>query len=373
MLTRRAFLASVSTAAAQSRDPRFDAAFQCARESTANGGLLVLNQGRPMYERYYGLASPQATPNLASVGKSFTSIGCGILIGQQPGKFPRALDTLVCTPEYLPAAAFPLSDEQRSAIQLGQLLSMSAGLRGNNPCLQHRLPVTIDPAGPDGWEAMVDETAYGQRPDAAGRTAATLWCKPGAGYSYATVSPQLASIIIRHVSGMELEEFLRRHIAVPLDFGTWGFGYRNRDLRHTPGGGGICLTGRDLAKFGELLRNRGRLGLRQIVPESFIATASRTNTYNPHSDYSLQFDTNTSGTRTGIPRDAFWKTGSGGHVLYVVPSLGLTAVKLGGRDGQYDPRDTGLPLPRSAGDPNPKPTRSEADAAVETLRLLCNA
>ena len=172
---------------------------------------------------------------------------------------------------------------------------------------------------------------------------------------------------------MELEEFLRRHIAVPLDFGTWGFGYRNRDLRHTPGGGGICLTGRDLAKFGELLRTRGRLGLRQLVPESFIATASRTNTYNPHSDYSLQFDTNTSGARTGIPRDAFWKTGSGGHVLYVVPSLGLTAVKLGGRDGQYDPRDTGLPLPPSAGDPNPKPTRSEADAAIETLRLLCNA
>ena len=355
------------------RDQRFEAAFHAVRESNPNGGLLVLHRGAIVYERYYGLASAAATPNLASVGKSFTSIACGILLAQQPRRFPRALETLVCTPEYLPKAAFPLSDPGRSRIQLGHLLSMSAGIRGNNPCRQLRREVTIDPAGPDGWEAMTDETAFGLKPDSTGRTAATLWCEPGAGYSYATCSIHLASIVLRHVTGEEMEPFLQRHIAGPLGFGTWGFGYRNRSLRHTPGGGGICLTARDLAKFGELLRNRGRLGARQLVPESYVAMASKANSFNLHSDYSFQFDVNTPGTHAGIPRDAFWKTGSGGHVIYVVPSLALTAVKLGGRDGQYSPADTGFPLPTPAGDPNPKPTRSHADAAIDTLRLLCAA
>jgi CubicO group peptidase (beta-lactamase class C family) len=49
-----------------------------------------------------------------------------------------------------------------------------------------------------------------------------------------------------------------------------------------------------------------------------------------------------------LPRDAFWKTGSGGHALYVVPSLNLVVWKLGGRDGQYSTDDTGLkPSPAS--------------------------
>lgn len=371
--TRRSLLALATLAPAQTRDPRFDSAFQAVRESNPNGGLLVLHRGAIVYERYYGLASAAATPNLASIGKSFTSVACGILLAQQPRRFPRGLETLVCTPEYLPKGAFPLSDPARARIQLGHLLSMSAGLRGNNPCLQHRREVTIDPAGPDGWEAMTDETSFGQQPDSTGRTAAALWCEPGAGYSYATCSPHLASVMLRHVSGMELEEFVRRHIAAPLAFGTWGFGYRNRNLSHTPGGGGICLTARDLAKFGELLRNRGRHGARQLVPEAYVVEASAANKYNPHSNYSLKFDVNTFRVHQGIPRDALWKTGSGGHAIYIVPSLALTAIKLGGRDGQYSIDDTGLPLPTAAGDPNPKPTRPHAEAALETLRLLCAA
>jgi len=35
--------------------------------------------------------------------------------------------------------------------------------------------------------------------------------------------------------------------------------------------GGLNLTLRDLARFGELMRNKGRLGGKQIVPESVVA------------------------------------------------------------------------------------------------------
>jgi hypothetical protein len=58
----------------------------------------------------------------------------------------------------------------------------------------------------------------------------------------------------------------------------------------------------------------------------------------------LQFDVNTDGQWADIPRDAFWKSGSGAHMIYVVPSLDLVVWKLAGRDGQYSEADTGVKL-----------------------------
>ncbi len=46
----------------------------------------------------------------------------------------------------------------------------------------------------------------------------------------------------------------------------------------------------------------------------------------------------------GAPRDAFWKGGSGGYCIYVVPSLDLVIYKMGGTEGQYDPALTRLPV-----------------------------
>ncbi len=83
---------------------------------------------------------------------------------------------------------------------------------------------------------------------------------------------------------------------------------------------------------------------RQLVPAEYVKHCGRKSPYNPHYPYSLQFKVNTDGFVPEFPRDAFWKGGSGGHVLYIVPSLDLVVWKLGGRDGQYSEGDTGLPV-----------------------------
>jgi len=56
---------------------KLDEAFQFIQGSTKNGGLLVLRRGWLVYEDYFGLGHRDATPNLASCGKSFTSIAVG--------------------------------------------------------------------------------------------------------------------------------------------------------------------------------------------------------------------------------------------------------------------------------------------------------
>jgi CubicO group peptidase (beta-lactamase class C family) len=331
--------------AAMNRD-RLDEAFEYIQGSTKNGGLLVLRKGWLVYERYFGLGHRDATPNLASCGKSFTSVSMGILLGERPEIFPDGLDQMVWTPDYLPPEAFPLTDPRKADIKLGQLLAMTAGIRGNNPVYVRGRPDTIDPAGPDGSPATIDAIAFGLQDEIRRErhySTRTLWCEPGGGYSYATASPHVVSAILRHVTGAELLSFVESHLASALGWGTWGYGYKRAGLGHTPGGGGIALRATDMLRFGYLLAKDGRWNDAQVIPRDYVRHCSRQSPYNPHFPYSLQFDVNTDGHERRVPRDAFWKMGSGGHVLYIVPSMQLVIWKLGGRDGQYAPADTGLP------------------------------
>jgi CubicO group peptidase (beta-lactamase class C family) len=359
-------------------DPaKLDEAFAYIQRSSKNGGLLVVRRGWLVYEKYFGVAHREATPNTASCGKSFTSIAMGILMGERPELFPDGLDQKVYTPRYLPAEAFPVSDPRKAEIKLGQLLAMTAGIRGNNPGLVEGRQVTLDPAGPDGWPAMLDAMAAGKMEGELNTL--TLWCEPGGGYSYATSSPQLVSMILRRLTGRELDDYVREKLAEPLGWGRWGWGYRNTGPRHTPGGGGIAPRPTDMLRFGYLLLHEGRWGGRQLVPADYVRQAARPSPYNPHSDYSLQFHTNGRGQVAGVPNDAFWKPGSGGHCFYVVPSLDLVAWKMGGRDEQYATTNTGVELPAGVSVPQHqsregwKSSVGDEDPSVKTLQLIVEA
>jgi CubicO group peptidase (beta-lactamase class C family) len=359
-----------------------DQAFEMIQGSTKNGGLLVVRRGWLVYERYFGLGHREATPNLASCGKSFTSIAVGILVDERPDLFPDGLNQKVFTPRYFPPEAFPLTDPRKKGIRLGQLLVFSAGIRGNNPGYVHGREVVLDPAGPDGWYALVDETTLGLK-DAEYRgksySTKTLWCDPGGGYSYATASIHLASIMLRHITDMELQEYVRRRLAEPMGWGRWGYAYKYaREVTHTPGGGGIALRATDMLRFGYLLLHEGCWGGRQLVPAEYIRHCGHKSPYNPHFPYSLQFTVNTDGNVSELPRDAFWKSGSGGHALYVVPSLDLVVWKLGGRDGQYSRNDTGLAphpaVPRETADRKGwKEAIDKQTALRQTLELVVDA
>lgn len=344
---------------------KLDEAFEYIKGSSQQGGLLVVRKGWLVYERYFGRANREATPNAASCGKSFTSIAMGILMRERPDLFPAGLDQKVYTPRYLPPEAFPLTDPAKSEIKLGQLFAMSAGLRGNSPGSVRGKPVPIDPPGLDGWRAMVDANAF----------SADLWCPPGEGYSYATVSAHLVSAIIRHMTGMEMQQYLEGRLAKPLGWGRWGFAYRHPEINHTPGGGGIALRATDMLRFAYLLLHNGRWAGRQIVPADYVRKATTPSPYNPHFAYSLQFELNSDGEAPAAPRDAYWKHGYGGFAFCVVPSLDLVIWKIGGYDSQYEEKDTGLPelKPYDGSRAGWKRTEDEDASALRMLEMVVAA
>src|SRR5690348_15750906 len=108
---------------------QLDLAFDSTQRCSQNGGLLVVRHGYLAYERYFGRAFRNANPDMASTGKAYTSIACGIMLHEFHDRIPDGLDTKVFTEKYLPEA-FPLDDPRKANITLGQLLCMTAGYNG---------------------------------------------------------------------------------------------------------------------------------------------------------------------------------------------------------------------------------------------------
>src|SRR3954471_19204114 len=108
---------------------KLDEACESAKDTTQNGGLIVVRHGYLVYEKYFGRAHRNANPDMASTGKAYTSIACGIMLHEFHDKIPDGLDTKVFTEKFLPEA-FPLDDPRKANITLGQLLCMTAGYNG---------------------------------------------------------------------------------------------------------------------------------------------------------------------------------------------------------------------------------------------------
>src|SRR6476469_6405355 len=108
---------------------QLERAWDFTQRCSQNGGLLVVRHGYLAFERYYGRANRNANPDMASTGKAYTSIACGIMLKEFHDKIPDGLDTKVFTEKFLPEA-FPLDDPRKADITLGQLLCMSAGYHG---------------------------------------------------------------------------------------------------------------------------------------------------------------------------------------------------------------------------------------------------
>lgn len=316
---------------------RLNQAFEFEKETSQHGGLVVVRHGYLVYEKYFGKANREAHPDMASIGKAFTSVSSGIMLHDKRDLFPEGLETKVFTQKYLPEA-FPLKDPAKADIKLGQLLSMTAGFHGEggNPGMVNGVNQKLEPSPRLADPQDQDTTAL----------QTVMWTAPGAGYSYSSASPHVASIVLRHATGMEMQQYIQEKLAGPMGFGSWNYAlHRNgTTLPHTPGGGSIALRATDAVRLPYLLLHNGKWGNKQLVPADYVALCGKPSAYNPHSPMGLMFEQNADGHVFAAPRDAYFKSGAGGSGIYIVPSLDLVMYKMAASDTQLNPDLTGLPV-----------------------------
>jgi CubicO group peptidase (beta-lactamase class C family) len=171
-----------------------------------------------------------------------------------------------------------------------------------------------------------------------------MWCGPGEGYSYTSQSPHVASIVLRHLVGMEMQQYIDERLAKPMGWGQWGYALHRGEntMAHTPGGADTAIRSTDVLRFCYLILHKGKWGKQQLVPADYIELAGKPSPYQKHAPFSLMFEVNADGHVAGAPRDAFFKSGGGGYGVVVIPSLDLVIYKMAGSDQQYNPALTGI-------------------------------
>jgi len=289
-------------------------------QETDTDGFLILHDGKIVFERYANGLTATIPHIVFSVSKSITAILAGILVAR--GQLnPDAL-----VRHYVPEVAHAAYGD----CTVRHVLDMTVNIAFEEDYLD-----------PDGAFARYRE-AMGWNPVADPASAPDLHDflatlphgdgRHGARFHYVSPNADLLGWIIERASGVRYAALLSAAIWKPM--GAEADASVTIDKSGAArSAGGICMTLRDLGRFGEMLRGHGRVGDTQIVPQPWIDDIRENGdveawargdlmTLLPQGRYRSQW------YLTGNDHGAYCAIGIHGQWLYIDPKASLVIAKL---------------------------------------------
>ena len=221
-------------------------------------GILVLHRGRIVYERYFGALQPGGLHGCMSVTKWFVGTLAALLVAT------GELDPRRRVADYVPE----LQNSGFGDATVCQVMDMTTGIRFRedytdpdaeiwaHTAAGNPLPKPADYAGPRTYYEFLETVAHEGR--------------HGDAFAYKTANTDVLAWILARATDRSIADLLAERIWSRL--GAEHDAYMSVDSIGTPfAGGGLSTSLRDLARFGEMLRNDGRLGDSQILPRDAVA------------------------------------------------------------------------------------------------------
>ena len=225
--------------------------------------LLVVKDGVIRHEQY-ALPGGVAVPWLSmSVAKSFISALVGIAVGEGLiGDIEEPISTYVPVE---PGSAY-------DGVAIRSILQMSSGARWNEDYHDPRSDVARMAAATSGiggasHDTLVATMARENPPDTVCR--------------YNSADTQALACLLRRATGRTLAGYMQERLVEPLGFGNpgcWIIDTAGVEMGYA----GLNLVARDYAAFGELYRNGGAAGGRQVVPAEWVTVSTRSTA--PHTE-----------------------------------------------------------------------------------------
>ncbi len=268
-----------------------------ARSVTA---LVVLHEGRIVFEDYYRGTEADDLRVAWSVSKSFLSALLGVLL--EEGAI-ASLDEPVT--KYAPDLTGSAYDRAtiRDVLNMASGVAFDEDILDFNSDLNRMGRVLALGRSMDGFTSGLTETAG----------------PPGETWRYVSVDTHVLGMVIRGATNRSIPDLMSEKIIAPLGFET-------EPLYVTDGYGvafvlgGLNLTTRDAGRFGQMFLNRGALAGRRIVPEDWVDASTTPTPPDPPTQplYGYQW---------WIPRDAiggeFMAEGIYGQYIYINRPLGV--------------------------------------------------
>ena len=217
--------------------------------------FMLIRHGNVVAEGWWSPYSAQSRHELYSLSKSFTSTAVGLAIAE--GKMTVDDSVLSAFPDDAP----PNPSTNLKAMRVRDLLRMSAG---------HQVEVKLS-------ADVISSKGFLAHP---------VPFKPGTHFMYNTPATFMASAMVQKATGQAVVDYLKPRLFEPLGITdpVWDANFQGISL----GGYGLNLKTEDIAKFGQLLLQKGQWNGKQIVPAAWVeeATARQTsNGSNPKSDW----------------------------------------------------------------------------------------
>lgn len=233
-----------------------------AIEAVYADGVIVLHRGRIVYERYVGVMDGDQPHIAFSVSKSFSGTLAEMLIAQ--GK----LDENALVSRYIPE----LSKSGFGDATVRQVLDMTTGLDYSENYADPKAQV-VNYA----WAAGAAPRPAGYA--GPGNIFDFLKTIPKSGnhgdqFTYRTVNTEVLGILLSRVTDTSLPALLSERIWSKLGM-EHDADFVVDSVGTAIAGGGLNMTLRDAARFGEMLRLNGRFNGQQIVPAAAVASIRR--------------------------------------------------------------------------------------------------
>jgi CubicO group peptidase (beta-lactamase class C family) len=217
--------------------------------------VMVIRHGQVVAEGWWSPYSSETRHELYSLSKSFTSTAVGLAIAE--GKMTVDDSVLAAFPGDSPDNA----STNLKAMRVRDLLRMSTG---------HQIEPKLTPDAISSKSFLAHPVPF----------------KPGTHFHYNTPATFMASAMVQKATGQTVLEYLKPRLFEPLGIvdPTWDANFQGISL----GGYGLSLKTEDIAKFGQLLLQKGTWKGKQLIPAAWVeeATARQTsNGSNPRSDW----------------------------------------------------------------------------------------
>lgn len=220
-------------------------------------GIVILHHGKIVYDRFLGCSTPTNHHAVMSLTKSFVGLLGEMLVNE--GKLQENKPIKDYIPE-LGQSAF-------ADATVRQVMDMTTGLKysedyanPNAEVWQHAaagnpLPKPKDYTGPRTYfEFLQTVQKQGQH---------------GASFGYKTINTDVLGWLISRVTEKPINEVLSERIWTKI--GAELYGFFTVDSIGTPfAGGGFNANLYDMARFGQMILNKGRFNGQQIVSEAVI-------------------------------------------------------------------------------------------------------
>ncbi len=227
-------------------------------ERNFTDGIIILHRGHIVYERYFAGMEPWGHHAAMSVSKSFAGLLASILVAEGKLEEQRTVGS------YIPE----LKDSGFGDATVRQVMDMTTALQFNED---------YDNPESDIWKLSQAGNVY--RPaDYSGPRCYYEYLPAikkdsahdhGDAFHYRTANTVALGWLISRVTGKGLAQLLSEVIWRPMGASSDAY-YQLDPAGIAFAGGGLSLSLRDMALFGELMRCEGKLGGVQLIPKKAV-------------------------------------------------------------------------------------------------------